>query len=178
MPIPHREGLAVDRELKPLCVGGGEARGQFKSSDPAQARFSRAFSAPGCGIASLYAAREAAYAGIASPPDMEWRPKIPHYVLVGQRAANGALCVEASESTIVRLTRSLAQLPSRRDLVRRRSPPVCFSYAEHVFGPKEVTSTTARSIGRSNRLWPMRTGSGSSRRAASTRKPTGAGMRS
>ena len=27
MPIPHREGLAVDRELKPLCVGGGEARG-------------------------------------------------------------------------------------------------------------------------------------------------------
>ena len=59
--------------LQPLCVGGGEARGRLSSrvSDSAQARFSRAFSAPGCGIASLYAAREAAYAGIASPPDVE-----------------------------------------------------------------------------------------------------------
>jgi hypothetical protein len=41
MPIPHREGLAIDRELKPLLVGrwavarrAGSA--QFKSSDPAQ----------------------------------------------------------------------------------------------------------------------------------------------
>ncbi len=99
------------------------AGGSVQSVLSRAGRCSRAFSAPGCGIASLYAAREAAYAGIASPPDMEWRPKIPQHVLVGQRAANRALCVEASESTIVRLTRSLAQLPSRRDLVRRRSRP-------------------------------------------------------
>jgi len=42
MPIPHREDLAVDRELSPWLVGtvsGGEAGGraaQFKSSDSAQ----------------------------------------------------------------------------------------------------------------------------------------------
>ena len=97
MPIPHREGLAVDRELKPLCVDGGEGRGRLSSRvliPPRPVTSTRG--QLGCPAVEtwpipLYAAREAAYAGIASPPDME--AEDPHYVLVGQRAANGALCV-------------------------------------------------------------------------------------